>query len=57
MTFQDRLAKLPVRFRWTLHNLIAHPLSEMAFQLGFTSFDEWIHDATIPTHVPGTGRG
>jgi hypothetical protein len=57
MKFQQRLARLPERFRWTLHNLVAHPLSEIFYQLGFNKLDEWIHDYTIPEHKKGTGRG
>ena len=51
------LAKLPERFRWTLHNLIAHPASEVLFQLGFENAGNKLHDWTIPAHEPGTGRG
>lgn len=48
---------LPERFRWTLHNLVAHPLGEVLFQLGFEDASNSLHEATIPTHVRGTGRG
>lgn len=51
------LAKLPPRFRWTLHNLIAHPLSEVLFQFGYGDAGNAIHDATIPPHTRGEGRG
>jgi ethanolamine utilization microcompartment shell protein EutS len=51
------LAALPRRFRWTLHNIVAHPLSEVLFQLGFEDAGNAIHDATIPPHVAGEGRG
>lgn len=51
------LAMLPGRFRWTLHNLIAHPLSEVLFQVGLGEWGNRLHDATIPRHEPGTGRG
>ena len=51
------LARLPPRFRWTLHNLIAHPLSEVLYQVGLEEFGNRVHDATIPEHEPGTGRG
>lgn len=53
----DFCSRLPVRFQWTLHNLIAHPLSEILFQLGFEDAGNRIHDATIPEHVLGQGRG
>ncbi len=43
---------------WTAHNLISHPLSEIAYLLGFSEeVYNWIHDVTIPPHKPGTGRG
>jgi hypothetical protein len=47
---------------WAIHNLIAHPISEIAYWLGFLipqirQFGEWLHDATVPEHEPGTGRG
>lgn len=45
------------RFAWTLHNLVAHPLSEVLFQLGFTRTSDWLHDVTVPPHEAGTGRG
>jgi ethanolamine utilization microcompartment shell protein EutS len=51
------LGKLPSRFQWTLHNLVAHPLSEIVFQLGMETFSNTIHDITVPEHKPGTGRG
>lgn len=51
------LARLPERFRWTPHNLIAHPLSEILFQVGLGAWGDWLHDWTIPAHEPGTGRG
>ena len=51
------LAMLPERFQWTLRNLVAHPLSEVLFQVGFEEWSNWVHDITIPEHEPGTGRG
>jgi hypothetical protein len=45
------------RFQWTLHNVVVHPLSELLYQVGLESTGNWIHDATIPTHESGTGRG
>jgi hypothetical protein len=49
---QRLLARFPTRFRWTLHNMIAHPLSEVAYQLGFYAASESIHDATLPKDEP-----
>lgn len=51
------LARLPRRFRWTLHNVIAHPISEALYQIGFGRYGDKLHDATIPEHRAGTGRG
>ena len=47
---------------WTVHNLIGHPLSEIAYLLLLRSergeqLCNWIHDVTLPEHKPGTGRG
>jgi hypothetical protein len=36
------------RFRWTLHNMVAHPLSEVLWQLGFVDWSRWVHDSTVP---------
>lgn len=41
--------KLPKRFKWTIHNVVAHPLMEITYQLGFIELSEQIHDSTIPT--------
>lgn len=51
------LGKLPVRFQWTIHNLVAHPVSEILYQIGFGDLGNRLHDATVPAHVKGTGRG
>jgi hypothetical protein len=42
------LGRLPTRWRWTLHNLLGHPISEILFQLGFHNTSELVHDCTIP---------
>jgi hypothetical protein len=49
-------------FKWSLHNLVAHPLSEIVYLIGFGTIPaerlcNWIHDITVPGHEPGTGRG
>lgn len=36
------------RFRWTLHNLVGHPLSEVLHLLGLHRASTWAHDATLP---------
>ena len=54
---QRALARLPDRLRWAPHNLLAHPLSELLYQAGLHRAGDWVHDATVPPHEPGTGRG
>ncbi len=51
------LTRLPKRLHWTLHNLVAHPLSEILFLVGLGRISNFVHDQTIPVHEPGTGRG
>lgn len=48
---------LPERFKWTIHNIFAHPFSEILYQFGFEDLGNWLHDATIPKHIKGSGRG
>ena len=40
--------KLPKKFKWTIHNVIAHPLSEIVHLVGASVLSEKIHDCTIP---------
>jgi len=47
---------------WALHNLVAHPVSELCHWAGYAwpclrDAGSWLHDATVPAHEPGTGRG
>jgi hypothetical protein len=42
------VTRLPPRFRWTIHNLIGHPLSEVLCQMGFESLATSVHDGTVP---------
>lgn len=42
---------------WAIHNVIAHPLSELFYWIGLRSASNWIHDATVPEHNAGEGRG
>ena len=42
------LAKLPKKYRWSLHNLVAHPLSEILWQVGFKKLSDKVHDSTVP---------
>ena len=45
------LGRLPIRFQWSLHNLVGHPLSEVCFQLGLEDLSAWFHDRTMPYGV------
>ena len=40
--------KFPPKYRWTIHNFIAHPLMEVAYLLGKVELSQRIHDSTIP---------
>jgi hypothetical protein len=51
------VSRLPDRYKWTLHNLIAHPVSEVLYLIGLETLSNQVHDATIPEHAPGEGRG
>jgi hypothetical protein len=47
---------------WAIHNVVAHPLSEITNTLGalfprVRDFGNWFHDLTVPPHAPNTGRG
>jgi len=36
------------RFRYTIHNIIGHPLMEIFYLLGAVEFANLIHDKTLP---------
>ncbi len=57
VTGNPLFARLPERFQWTAHNLIAHPLSEILFQIGLGDWSNRLHDWTFPEHEAGSGRG
>ncbi len=42
--------KGPQWFWWAVHNLIAHPVSEILYWVSLHKFSKWIHDETIPIH-------
>tara|TARA_Y100000310_G_C20366238_1_gene661323 strand:- start:278 stop:502 length:225 start_codon:yes stop_codon:yes gene_type:complete len=51
---RELVSRLPARFQWTIHNVIGHPVSEVAHQLGMPVLSEFVHDATMPNTVrPG----
>lgn len=35
-------------FRWTFHNVVAHPFSEIFWLFKLKSIGNWIHDVTVP---------
>ena len=49
MIMPKLIARLPERFRWTAHNVVAHPLSEILFQIGLGDWGDRLHDCTAPT--------
>ena len=49
-------------FWWMVHNLIAHPIGQVLYMLGWVVprmqvWGDWLHDATIPKHTRGEGHG
>lgn len=54
---QERLGRLPIRWRWTLHNIVGHPLSELLYQLGARSLGHHVHDITVPDPIGDDARG
>jgi len=45
---QSFLARLPDRFKMTLHNVVGHPVSELLGLFGFTEAAAAVHDRTLP---------
>lgn len=39
---------LPDDLKWAPHNLIAHPLMEILFQIGLEHTGEYLHEITLP---------
>ena len=61
---QAFINKLPTHFRWTIHNLVAHPVAEILYLLSIlfkspriNDLGDQFHDSTIPNHEKGQGRG
>ena len=42
---------LAKHFRFTLHNLVGHPLSEVFHLVGLGRLSRWIHSATLPSET------
>jgi hypothetical protein len=38
------LSKIKARIRLALHNILGHPLMEVAYIFGLLRFGNWIHD-------------
>lgn len=53
MTLPRFLGRLPERFRWSLHNIVAHPLFEVLSQLGLRRWADTVHDLTVPDVAGG----
>lgn len=53
--FQKFLGRLG-RFKWSLHNIVAHPVAEVLWWVGLHRASFWVHDATIPEHDEGEER-
>lgn len=49
-TLPSLLMTLPEHFRWTLHNVLGHPLSELLHLVGARRASNWVHDQTIPLY-------
>jgi len=56
VSFRQRLGALPIHWRWTLHNVVGHPLSELLYKLGLRSLGQWAHDATLPDPIGDDAR-
>lgn len=55
---------LHLEFWWAVHNLVAHPVSQILWWLSLCGnikplarSGDWIHDFTIPKHDLNEGRG
>ena len=42
------IAKLPKKYQWSIHNIIAHPISEVFHILGLETLSKQVHDKTLP---------
>jgi len=56
LKFQKLIGKLGM-FSWSLHNLIAHPVSELLFWVGLGKAGNWLHDVTLPIDSTIEPRG
>lgn len=45
---QNTINNLPDDLKWAPHNLLAHPLMEILFQIGLEDASEYVHQITTP---------
>ena len=43
--------KLPRKFKYTIHNCIGHPMSEICYLIGMDNLGVKIHDGTLPSRL------
>lgn len=55
-SLSNLLSKLPKRFQWTLHNIVAHPLSEVLGLCGYEDLADAVHDVTVPEQPKEEGQ-
>ena len=36
------------KYKYTIHNIVGHPLMEIFYILGMHKMSTWIHDITLP---------
>jgi hypothetical protein len=48
MTIPRLLGRLSPRWRWAIHNIFAHPISEIFHQIGLYDLSVRVHDSTVP---------
>jgi hypothetical protein len=46
------LSRIPDPFKWSAHNFVGHPLSEILHLVGLSRASTWMHDATSPVSMP-----
>jgi len=48
-SIKNIITKLPDKYQYSIHNLIAHPMMEVLHLCGYTELGNKIHDATLPS--------
>jgi hypothetical protein len=44
----------PEWFWWAVHNLVAHPVSELLYWVRLKKLSKLVHDETVPIHEEAT---